>query len=135
MRCQLLMIMALLILCAKATAEENSNDLLKSSSTTSSSASENAPKELTLIEKVAKFEKGKTTYSDVVRELGQPVRLDNRDDGTKAATFGGATATPNAASYIPFVNIFAGKTTIKGSSAALLFDKTDVLIWKTATQY
>lgn len=93
-----------------------------------------APKELSLLDKVAKFEKGKTTYSDVVRELGQPVTLVGNDNDTKTATYSNITGGLNAAAYIPIVGLFAGKVTVKGSGATLIFDKKDVLISKTTTQ-
>lgn len=38
-------------------------------------------KKATIEEKSAKFVKGKTTYSEVVRELGEPFRISNFNDG------------------------------------------------------
>lgn len=87
-----------------------------------------------IVDVVSKMEKGKTTYSDAVNELGKPASISTRDD-VKTATFGKAGATLNAASYIPFVNLVAGGAKMAGTSATLMFDKNDILISKNVTQY
>jgi hypothetical protein len=44
-------------------------------------------KEPTLLEKVAKYEKGKTTYGEVVKELGEPTLIMDMPGESKRADF------------------------------------------------
>ena len=92
-------------------------------------------KEPTLVEKIAKFEKGKTTLADVVKELGQPNQVTSLPDETKHVAYSNVAVSRDAASYIPLVGAYAGKTSIKGEGATLIFDKNDVLKDKIVFQY
>jgi hypothetical protein len=73
-------------------------------------------KEPTLLDKVAKYEKGKTTLADVVKELGQPSRITEMPDNTKHVQY--ATFGYFSTSY----------------SAVLIFDDKDVLKAKMTSQ-
>jgi Flp pilus assembly protein TadG len=129
-----LFLIAVLMLSANAGAD-SLEDIKTTQSQTAPAPAETAPpKELTLVEKVGKFEKGKTTYNDVVRELGQPAKTEDRDDGSKAVVYGGIVTSSNAASYIPIANMFAGKTTTTGTQVSLLFDKSNILVRKFVFQ-
>ena len=114
-------LIAVLMLSANVKADEGLNDLLKSNTATSAPAAA-APKELTLLEKIAQFEKGKTTYADVVRELGQPNKVVVNAEGIKTVKYGNTRIA------------FAGAALNKASSANLFFDKNDILVWMTTTQ-
>lgn len=95
----------------------------------------NAPTALapTLAEKVAKMEKGKTTFSEAVSALGEPAGIMVVNDG-KSATFGKTSVS--SPTYIPVVGAFMARSaTMTGSTATLIFDKNDVLVSKIVHQY
>lgn len=115
-------LIAVFMLSANVKADEGLNDLLKSNTATSAPTAVAAPKELTLLEKIAQFEKGKTTYADVVRELGQPNKVVVNAEGIKTVKYGNTRIA------------FAGAALSKASSASLFFDKNDILVWMTTTQ-
>ncbi|NDA63118.1 MAG: hypothetical protein EBX50_13925 [Chitinophagia bacterium] len=58
--------------------------------------------------KLSGFEKGKTTYSEVIDTLGSPTQVMTLDDGRKIVTYSyyGVQARPE--SFVPIVGAFVG---------------------------
>lgn len=84
--------------------------------------------------KAAAFEKGKTTKAEVVAALGTPQTVGTQSDGKKILSYYYSSATPNAASFIPFVGLFAGKTKSELSIVTFVFSSDDKMESYTATQ-
>src|SRR5216684_4527323 len=59
-------------------------------------------------QQVRKFEVGKTTYAEVVKELGPPTSVMSNSNGTRSASYSYVMAKAKAASFIPVVGLFAG---------------------------
>ena len=73
------------------------------------------------------FVKGKTTYDEVVRELGEPSSLIKNADGSKTAEYRYLTRTTKPESYIPIVGGFLGGYNSEQNTAVLMFNKKSVL--------
>jgi ankyrin repeat protein len=82
-----------------------------------------------LVDIVKKYEKDKTSYSQVVNDLGNPISIDvDSASGKKMIFYGGATAPFNTVSSIPVPALFGGKSSLKETYfAVLIFDKNNVL--------
>lgn len=61
-------------------------------------------------EKLTSFKKGETTYSQIISALGKPQQTTKLDDGKKIISYAYSTASPSAASFIPFIGAFVGTT-------------------------
>ena len=77
--------------------------------------------------KLASFETGKTTYSQVVFTLGTPQLVTKQSDGKKIISYAYATASPDAASFIPFFGAFVGSTDSDTTTVNFLFDADNKL--------
>jgi hypothetical protein len=84
--------------------------------------------------KAAAFVKGQTTSAEVIAALGVPQSVGSQSDGKKILSYFYSSATPNAASFIPFVGLFAGKTTGETSIVVFTFTPDDKMESYTATQ-
>ena len=85
-------------------------------------------------DKVSKFEKGKTTYAEVIQQLGKPTQSTINSDGTRTAIYTYMQSQANAVNFIPFVGIFAGGGTMENTTVMLRFDKNSHLIDYSATE-
>jgi len=75
-------------------------------------------------EKLSHFVKGKTTYAEVVKELGEPDSTILNADGSKIVTY--TSIKQDSKAYIPLVGAFiAEKPTVTG--VGLNFDKKSIL--------
>lgn len=84
--------------------------------------------------KAAEFVKGVTTYNEVIASLGTPQTVGTQSDGRKILGYAYSSASPNAASFIPFVGIFAGKTKSEVNVVSFVFTSDDKLESYTSTQ-
>lgn len=84
--------------------------------------------------KVSQFVKGKTTYSEVVQQLGKPNQSTINADGTRTAMYFYAQSQANAASFIPYVGAFMGGTQSENTNVILTFDKNSVLTSYSASE-
>ncbi len=85
-------------------------------------------------EKVSQFVKGKTTYAEVVQQLGKPTQSTINADGTRTATYTYMQSQANAASYIPIVGAFIGGAETENTTTVMNFDKKSVLTSYTASE-
>lgn len=71
--------------------------------------------------------KGETTYQQVLNQFGPPQGRGVNDRGMKIITYMFSKASPNAASFIPVVGLFAGKTDAEATVVTFVFDKDSKL--------
>lgn len=76
---------------------------------------------------VAGFVKGKTSYNEVIDKLGKPSQTAVNSDGTKTISYVHVEYSTKAATFIPFVGIFAGGADTKNNTAELSFDSNNLL--------
>lgn len=85
-------------------------------------------------EKLSKFVKGKTTYTEVVQELGKPNQSTINSDGTRMIMYMYSQSQAKAESFIPFVGGFLGGATSENTTVTLSFDKKNILTNYTASE-
>ncbi len=85
-------------------------------------------------EKLSQFVKGKTTYAEVVQELGKPTQNTINSDGTRTIAYVYAQSQAKAENFIPFVGGFLGGATSENTTVTLNFDKKNLLINYTASE-
>lgn len=71
--------------------------------------------------------KGETTYQQVLNQFGPPQSRGVNDKGMRVISYVFSKASPNAASFIPFVGLFAGKTDAESTMVIFVFDKDNKL--------
>jgi outer membrane protein assembly factor BamE (lipoprotein component of BamABCDE complex) len=59
-------------------------------------------------DKLAQFEKGKTTYAEVVQQLGKPTQSTLNSDGSRRIVYTYMQSQAKAANFIPIVGAFTG---------------------------
>ena len=85
--------------------------------------------------KVAQFEKGKTTYAEVIQQLGKPNQSTVNADGKRTIIYTYHQTEMSAASFIPFVGMFfAGQSESENTNTTLSFDKDLILTDYTASE-
>jgi outer membrane protein assembly factor BamE (lipoprotein component of BamABCDE complex) len=85
-------------------------------------------------EQVAQFVKGKTTYAEVIQELGKPTYSTVNSDGTRMLMYSYSQRQMNAANFIPYVGMFTGGMQSENTNVMLSFDKNSVLTDYTASE-
>ncbi len=85
-------------------------------------------------EKLSQFVKGKTTYAEVIRELGKPTQNTINGDGTRTITYMYAQSQVKAANFIPFVGSFLGGAESENTTVVLNFDKKNILTNYSASE-
>jgi len=76
---------------------------------------------------VNQFQPGVTTSDQVAAALGQPSGTETKSDGTKSLIYSYMQLTVHGATFIPFVNLFAGGADAKVQKVTFNFDKSGVL--------
>jgi hypothetical protein len=77
---------------------------------------------------VQQFQKGVTTYSDVVAAVGEPTNVTTAADGAKIAVYTYAQATVRPETLIPYVSVFGGGADTKATAVIFRFDASDKLV-------
>lgn len=77
--------------------------------------------------KVASFEPGKTTYSEVVAALGPPTTIRMMVGGATIIAYGHSTMQMNPATFIPVVGLFAASADMHTESVSFMFDREGVM--------
>ena len=88
-----------------------------------------APNGLSFLETLKKFEKNKTTYNEVIRELGEPISIKIASDtGAKSIYYGGTAAPYNPVTSIPVEALFEPKPLCRKFMLGSSFS-TKVICW------
>lgn len=77
-------------------------------------------------QQIAAFERGKTTYPEVIAALGEPTFQMN-NGALRVASYGSSTVRTRPQTFIPFVGAFVGGADMRTSSVTFTFDRNDVL--------
>lgn len=85
-------------------------------------------------EKLSKFVKGKTTYAEVIQQLGKPNQSTINSDGSKTIMYMYTQSQAKASSFIPIVGSFMGGAESENTTVMLNFDKKSVLTSYTASE-
>jgi hypothetical protein len=78
-------------------------------------------------DKLTKLVPGKTTYAEVVSQFGKPTQAMMNSDGTRTAIYTYSQTQANAASFVPFVALFARGAQTENTSVTLMFDSHSIL--------
>ncbi|MFY0562540.1 hypothetical protein ACN28E_01750 [Archangium lansingense] len=84
------------------------------------------------MEKVNQFKEGRTTYDEVLVELGEPTSSTFNSDGTRSISYSYAQTQARLESYIPYVGAFLGGSDHESSFVHMLFDGDGILMRYTA---
>ena len=85
-------------------------------------------------DKLARFEKGKTTYAQVIEQLGKPTQSTLNSDGSRRIMYTYMQSQAKAANFIPIVGAFAGGADTENTNVMLEFDQNSMLTNYSATQ-
>ena len=85
-------------------------------------------------EKLARFEKGKTTYTEVIQQLGKPTQSTVNSDGTRKVVYTYMQSQAKASNFIPIVGAFVGGADTENTNVTLDFDQNSLLTNYSATQ-
>lgn len=78
-------------------------------------------------EQVTQFEKGKSTYSDVVGKLGQPTSMVLTSTGLRVVTYSYVEAAARPATFIPIVGPLVGGADARSNVVMFMFDRDGIL--------
>lgn len=76
---------------------------------------------------IAHFQRGQTTYAEVVRQLGYPTTNLTLDDGSRVSIYSYAQVQARPETFIPIIGAFVGGADTKMTSVSLTFDQRGVL--------
>lgn len=85
-------------------------------------------------ERLAQFVKGKTTYAEVIQQLGKPSQSTINADGVRTISYTYGQSQVKASTFIPIVGAFVGGSESENTTVTLSFDKNSVLTDYTATE-
>jgi hypothetical protein len=85
-------------------------------------------------EQLFQFQRGHTTYYDVVAQLGQPNQTMLHHDGSREVLYVYSQTQLKPVNFVPFAAMFAQGATSETSTVHLLFDARQVLVSYTASQ-
>jgi len=73
------------------------------------------------------FQKGKTTYAEVVAALGQPTTTSVLSDGRRLALYSYAEAQARPETFIPIIGPLVGGADTRSSMVSFQFDEAGIL--------
>lgn len=79
-------------------------------------------------EQVAQFERGRTSYFDVVSALGRPTTMLLHTDGTREVTYFYSQSQLKAVNFVPLLAAFQQGTTSEQTTAVFWFDARNTLV-------
>jgi len=82
---------------------------------------------------IQQFQKGATTYDQVVAALGDPTSVSTASDGKKAAVYSYAQSKIRPESFIPYVGLVAGGADVKSTAVVFRFDANERLVDYSST--
>ncbi len=78
-------------------------------------------------DQVKQFERGKTTYSEVIAKLGPPNHSMMLGNGMRIITYAYGEATARPATFIPIVGPLVGGADVRTTGATFTFDQRGIL--------
>jgi hypothetical protein len=79
------------------------------------------------VEDVAQFKVGVATSADIIAKLGPPAVLSTSSDGSTVVSYGTTHTSPNAASFVPIVGIFAAGAKTSTTTVVFVFGPDGLL--------
>ena len=76
---------------------------------------------------LAQFQKGKSTFQDVVAKLGPPTTNSLMADGRRIVVYSYTQAQARPESFVPLVGPLIGGADAKSNTATFMFDKAGIL--------
>jgi hypothetical protein len=80
------------------------------------------------------FQVGKSTYSDVVSQLGEPTTSTVDSKGARIAVYNYSAVQSRPQNFIPYIGPFVSGYDTKSSAVSFTFDKRNILTDTTSTQ-
>lgn len=77
---------------------------------------------------ISNFQKGKTTYEEVVAQLGQPTEITRKSDGNTTASYIYSEYQTRPETFIPYVGMFVGGGDTRMNTAMFEFNSKGTLI-------
>lgn len=74
------------------------------------------------------FQTGKTSYEDVVAQLGQPTEITRKSDGNTTASYIYSEYQTRPETFIPYVGMFVGGGDTRMNTAMFEFNSKGILI-------
>jgi hypothetical protein len=74
------------------------------------------------------FQKGVTTYADVVAAVGEPTNVTTGPDGKKVAVYSYAQTKVRAETFIPYIGPFVGGADTTATAIVFRFDANEKLV-------
>jgi len=84
--------------------------------------------------RLAEFQKGKTTYAEVVQALGQPTSTVLDGNGSRMAIYSYAAYRTRPETFIPYIGVFVGGSDMNSSAVVFSFDQSGVLLSYASSQ-
>jgi outer membrane protein assembly factor BamE (lipoprotein component of BamABCDE complex) len=84
--------------------------------------------------KLSQFERGKTTYGEVMTSLGQPSAVSTLSDGRKVAVYSYVHSQARPETFIPIIGPLVGGADAQATRVTLQFDTAGVLQSYSSTQ-
>jgi outer membrane protein assembly factor BamE (lipoprotein component of BamABCDE complex) len=84
-------------------------------------------------QKASSFKIGKSTYSEVIKALGNPSTESDDNSGNKVIEYSYSGSSVKATSYIPFVGAFIGGSNSETHVAEFAFNHRLILTSKTVS--
>jgi hypothetical protein len=85
-------------------------------------------------EQLFRFQRGTTSYFDVVAQLGKPTQTTRHADGTREAWYTYAQAQLKWVNFVPIADRLVGGATAETTSVYLTFDPHDRLVTYSVSQ-
>jgi len=85
-------------------------------------------------DRLTQFERGKTTYHDVVAALGKPTSMTLAADGSRQVIYSYTQNQMKWENFVPIVAMFSQGATAETTTVTLDFDPTGVLMSYTAAE-
>ncbi|HEX9465470.1 MAG TPA: hypothetical protein VGB82_22940 [Alphaproteobacteria bacterium] len=82
-------------------------------------------------DQVKQFERGKSTYDEVIAKLGQPNHTMTLGNGMRVVTYSYVEAAARPATFIPIVGPLVGGADARSNGASFTFDPRGILITYT----
>ena len=80
------------------------------------------------------FQVGKSTYADVVANLGEPTSVTSSSNGNRVAIYSYSAVASRPQNFIPYIGPWISGYDTKSSAVTFVFDRTGILRETNSTQ-